>query len=145
MVPSDRRTQRQRSSRDPIARELGQSQADIMNVFWRRRGGATVPELHDAINAGRTRRREPELAYTSVLTLVQRLHARGLLEREPEGRGFRYRATMGRDELLSSWSDELINRLLSDYGDVGVVRLEERLRELDGGRLARLRAARGKR
>ena len=116
-----------------------------MNVFWRLADGATVPELHEEINKGRNRKGEDELAYTTVLTFVQRLHARKLLKRKPEGRGFRYRPTMDREELMASWSDELIDRLLADYGDVAVARLDERLRELDPARREKLRRARGKR
>jgi predicted transcriptional regulator len=144
MVPSDRRSRRQRTRRDPVARELGQAQADIMNVFWRLPDGATVPELHEEINKGRTRKGEDELAYTTVLTFVQRLQARKLLKRKPEGRGFRYWPTMDREELMASWSDELIDRLLGDYGDVAVARLDERLSELDPARREKLRKARGK-
>jgi predicted transcriptional regulator len=145
MVPSDRRPRLQRNRKDPVARELGQAQADIMNVFWRRKDGATVPELLAEINKGRTRKNEPELAYTTVLTFVQRLHARGLLAREPEGRGYRYRPTMGREELLATWSDELIDRLLSDYGEVAVARLDDRIRSLDAERRQKLREARRQR
>jgi predicted transcriptional regulator len=144
MVPSDRRPRRQRTRRDPVARELGQAQTDIMNVFWRSAEGATVPELHEEINKGRARKGEDELAYTTVLTFVQRLHARKLLKRKPDGRGFRYWPTMDRTELLASWSDELIDRLFADYGEVAVARLDERLRELDPAARAKLRQARGK-
>ena len=144
MIPSDRRPKRQRMRRDPVARELGQGQADVMNVFWRRTSGLSVPELHAEINKGRARKKEQELAYTTVLTFVQRLHSRGLLEREPEGRGFRYWSTMSRDELLASWSDELIDRLLADYGEVAMARLGDRLESLDSARKQKLRAARQK-
>jgi predicted transcriptional regulator len=144
MVPSDRRPRKQRNRRDPVARELGQAQADIMNVFWRRAAGASVPELHEEINKLRVRQHEDELAYTTVLTFVQRLHARKLLKRKPEGRGFRYWPTMDRTELLASWSDDLIDRLFADYGEAAVARLDERLRELDPARREKLRRARGK-
>ena len=82
-----------------------------MNVIWAR-GSATVPEIHAAINEQRT----TDAAYTTVLTFVQRLHARKLLDREPEGRTFRYTAAQSRDELLATWSDEMIDRLIDDYG-----------------------------
>jgi predicted transcriptional regulator len=144
MVPSDRRPRKQRARRDPVARELGQAQADIMNAFWRSGAGASVPELHEEINKLRARKHEDELAYTTVLTFVQRLHARKLLKRKPEGRGFRYWPTMDRAELLASWSDDLIDRLFADYGEVAVARLDERLRELDPARREKLRRARGK-
>ena len=93
MPPSDRRPSRQRSNKDPIAGELGGAQAEIMNVIWDTQG-ATVPEIHAAIN----KQRKTGVAYTTVLTLVQRLYARNLLVREPEGRTFRYRAAQRSEE-----------------------------------------------
>ncbi len=104
MPPSDRRPSRQRTNKDPIAGELGAAQAEIMNLIWDRQG-ATVPEIHAAINT----QRKTGVAYTTVLTLVQRLYARNLLVREPEGRTFRYRAAQSRDELIAAWSDEMID------------------------------------
>jgi BlaI family transcriptional regulator, penicillinase repressor len=133
--PSERRPSKQRSSKDLIARELGPAQAEIMNVVWRMQS-ATVPEIHAEIT-----RRRPDVAYTTVLTLVQRLYARELLEREPEGRTFRYRAPRSRDELLAIWSDELIDRLIDDYGQIAIARLDDRLQLLDAERRAKLRAA----
>lgn len=108
-----------------------------MDVIWSRRS-ATVPEIHAAINA----KRETEAAYTTVLTFVQRLHARNLLQREPEGRTFRYTATQSRDELLATWSDEMIDRLIDDYGQIAIARLDSRLQSLDSERREKLRAAR---
>lgn len=137
MPPSDRRRLSQRTSSDPIVSELGAAQAEIMDVIWSRRS-ATVPEIHAAINA----KRETDAAYTTVLTFVQRLHARNLLQREPEGRTFRYTATQSRDELLATWSDEMIDRLIDDYGQIAVARLDSRLQSLDSERREKLRAAR---
>ena len=139
MPPRDRRTSRQRSSKDPVASELGPAQAEIMNVIWAKQG-ATVPEIHAAINA----KRKTAAAYTTVLTFVQRLSARGLLEREPAGRTFRYTATQSRDELIATWSDEMIDRLINDYGQIAIARLDDRLQSLDAERRAKLRAARTK-
>jgi predicted transcriptional regulator len=130
----DRRPSLQRRNRDPIARELGKSQADVMNVFWKQ-GSATVPELLETLTKKR------DIAYTTVLTVVQRLYARGLLEREAEGRAFRYWPTRTRDELIADWSDELIDRLLGDFGDVAVARLDERLRDVAPAARERLREA----
>lgn len=104
-----------------------------MDVFWKRES-ATVRETVEAL-----RRRRRPLAYTTVLTVVTRLWSRGLLAREPEGRGFRYRASRTRDELLADLSDELIDRLFTDFGEVGLTRLSERLGELDRKPLKKLR------
>jgi predicted transcriptional regulator len=124
-VPSfDRRPKRQRESRDPVARYLGDLQATVMEIFWKRES-ATVREVADQLNKKRA------LAYTTVLTLVSRLFTRGLLSREPEGRGFRYQAAKSREEFLAELSDELIDRLFADFGAIGVARFDERLSELN--------------
>ena len=137
-MPSfDRRSKRQRQSDDPIARYLGKLQAEVLEIYWRL-DSATVREALDDLNG----RRKQKLAYTTVLTLVSRLWQRGLLERQPEGRGVRYRAIKSRDQLLAELSDELIDRLLDDFGDVAVARLGERLGTLDPDRLEKLKNAR---
>src|SRR4051812_49558786 len=125
MPPSDRRPASQRASKDPVAGELGAAQAEVMNVIWELQG-ATVPEIHAAINERRT----TAVAYTTVLTFVQRLSARGLLVREPAGRTFRYSAAQTRDELIATWSDQMIDRLIDDYGPIAIARLDDRLQSL---------------
>ena len=131
MPAFDRRPKRQRQSRDPVARYLGDLQGAVMEIFWRREN-ATVREVADELNKKRS------LAYTTVLTLVSRLWSRGLLEREPEGRGYRYWAAKSRDEFLAQLSDELIDRLFADFGATGIARLGERLNELDAQQRKRL-------
>lgn len=79
-----------------------------------------------------------KLAHTTVLTLISSLNARGLLTRAPEGRGYRYRPSKSREELLGEFSDRLIDRLLSDFGEIGVARLGLRLEQLDTDRKKRL-------
>ena len=144
MSSFDHRPRRQRASDDPIARYLGELQTEVMGIFWER-DSATVREVVEELNKRRRKRRKDEFAYTTVLTLVSRLWGRDLLARETEGRGFRYEAAKTRDELLGELSDELIDRLLDDFGDIAVARLGERLDDLDPKRAARLKRTRAKR
>ena len=141
MTRFDRRPARQRESDDPIARYLGELQTEVMGIFWSRKS-ATVREAVELLNE---RRRRNKLAYTTVLTLVTRLWQRRMLEREPEGRGFRYHAAKTRDDVIGELSEQLIDRLFEDFGEIAVARLGERLDELDSGRVKKLRAARRKR
>lgn len=97
-----------------------------MGVLWER-GSATVRELVEALNG----RRRQKLAYTTVLTLASRLWRRGLLVRVPGGRGFRYRPATTREGLLADLSDELIERLFTDFGEIALARLDARLDQLD--------------
>lgn len=138
-MPFDLRPRRQRESDDAVGRYLGGLQTEVMDVFWAR-ADATVREVLDELNKPRRRK----LAYTTVLTLISRLWSRGLLAREPEGRGYRYRAAKGREAFIAELSDELINRLIDDFGEIGVARLDARLRELRPATAAKLRKARKK-
>jgi len=140
-MPSfDRRSKPQRVDRDPVVRYLGALQGQVMAILWQRES-ATVREVLDDLNKQRKRK----LAYTTVLTLVSRLWSRGLLEREQEGRGFRYRAAKTRDELLGELSEQLIDRLLDDFGEIAIARLGARLDSLDPSRVAKLKRARRRR
>ena len=128
----DRRPKLQRESDDPVARYLGALQAEVLGVFWERES-ATIRDVLGSLAPHR------RLAYTTVLTIVTRLWSRGLLERQPEGRSFRYRAVKTREQFLSELSDALIDRLLGDFGEIAVARLGDRLGRLDADQRRRLR------
>lgn len=137
MPGPDRRRHSQRENADAVARYLGDLQAEVLAVLWRV-GDATVREVVEEMNANRRRK----LAYTTVLTIVSRLSARGLLSRTPEGRGFRYRPTKSREELLAELSDELIDRLIDDFGEIALAQLGARIDGLDAKRRERLKEIR---
>src|SRR4051812_28192195 len=68
-----------RSLKSPF--RLGPLEVQLLRFLWQH-GGTTVREVVDsgAISG----------AYTTVMTTLDRLHKKGLLYREPEGRAFRY-------------------------------------------------------
>src|ERR1039458_725793 len=63
-----------------------------MNALWEIREG-NVEDVRKVISLSRP------LAYTTVLTLLDRLTRRGAVSRRKEGRGFRYQPTVARDKL----------------------------------------------
>ena len=75
-------------------RRLGTLEAEVMGLIWERGGWVGVNDLRAALH-GRTR------AYTTVMTIVTRLCAKGLLERRRQGRGFVYRAALTKEELTA--------------------------------------------
>ncbi len=60
-----------------------------MEVVWRADKAVSVREVMDALNAGRA---EP-LAYTTVMTVMNRLVDKQALARSPAGRSYVYEAT----------------------------------------------------
>ncbi len=77
---------------------------DVMAVLWLR-GSATVREVRERLKA--------ELAYTTVLTLLRTLQAKGYVRYEREGRAHRYYPLIARDEAGSSALRQLVSKVFS--------------------------------
>ncbi|BAH38050.1 MAG TPA: BlaI/MecI/CopY family transcriptional regulator [Gemmatimonas aurantiaca] len=60
---------------------LGARELDVMTLLWQH-GSGTATEIRERLEA--------DLAYTTVLTILRNLEAKGLLRHEPEGRAHRY-------------------------------------------------------
>ncbi len=63
-----------------------------LNALWEIQEG-NVEDVRKFVSLNRP------LAYTTVLTLLDRLARRGAVSRRKEGRGFRYQPTVARDKL----------------------------------------------
>lgn len=63
-----------------------------LNALWEIQEG-NVEDVRRVVSQARP------LAYTTVLTLLDRLARRGAVSRRKEGRGFRYQPTVERDKL----------------------------------------------
>ncbi|UUY03043.1 BlaI/MecI/CopY family transcriptional regulator [Svornostia abyssi] len=104
-----------------------------MDIVWRE-GRSTVREVLGILNATEDRVR----AYTTVLTIMQRLDDKGLLERERDGRTDVYRpaltAEVYRDRRAAADIDDLLDR----YEDEALVHFARRLARLDPDRRRRL-------
>lgn len=83
-----------------------------------------------------------DLAYTTVMTTLSRLHDKAALEREPAGRAYAYRLAAAPDAVAASVTARRMRRLLDadqDRGDV-LARFVADLRPEDGRLLADLLA-----
>jgi len=85
------------------ARELGPLEQRVLDGLWAK-GSATVRELLTGDYPG--------LAYTTVMTTLDRLFKKGLLTRSEEGRAFRYAARFSREELHREAAGQALRQLL---------------------------------
>ena len=69
---------------------VGELEAAVMQHLWRADGPRTVRQVHAELEHPR----EPDraLAYTTVMTVMERLYRKGLLVREPHGKAYLYSA-----------------------------------------------------
>ena len=92
-------------SRKGLGQVLGDLELDVMEVIWKR-GQSTVREVLE-----RLRR---DVAYSSVITVANRLHRKGLLAREKEGKTYYYASRIDRQELL----ELATRRILDSVSDI---------------------------
>jgi predicted transcriptional regulator len=87
---------------------LGPLETQLLRALWQR-GDATVRELwEDTAIQG---------AYTTVMTTLDRLHKKGLLDRVLDGRAFRYRPKQTEDEYNRRTFANELEKLLSSARD----------------------------
>lgn len=83
---------------------LGDLQLQILKVLWQR-GEASVAEVHEALPNG------PDLAYTTVATMLRKMETRGLVIHRADGRTFIYRAAVAEDQVSQGMAEHVLDRL----------------------------------
>lgn len=74
---------------------MGELESAIMRVLWRATGPMRVREVLDELNKAR------DLAYTTVMTVLDNLHRKGLVTREMSDRAWHYRPATTREQLAA--------------------------------------------
>lgn len=111
---------------------LGPLEAEVMDRLWKRRT-ATVRDILDDVGRSRS------LAYTTVMTIMTRLHEKGLLARERDGKSYIYRPAFTREEHRSRLSHDLVRGLVHEFGDVALAQFAAELDTVDAGHRAALK------
>lgn len=105
---------------------LGPLGAPIMRIAWSQ-GAVTVRTVADLLEAETGRQH----AYTTVMTILARLHERGLLDRTKVGRGYVYRPVGDESEVMAAMGERAVDRLLEQYGTAALRRFAQHLSDLD--------------
>ena len=83
---------------------LGRLETKIMSVVWNR-GTATVHEVRDKLGRGK------KPAYSTILTMMRKLEAKGFLEQRVHDRKYVYRAVIDQQVVRRSVLGDLVERL----------------------------------
>jgi predicted transcriptional regulator len=73
---------------------LGELEAAVLSALWNSTSPLSVRDVLDRIN------RHPALAYTTVLTVLDRLYEKALVAREKQGKAFLYWPRVSREAWL---------------------------------------------
>jgi len=114
--------------------QLGPLEQQLLEELWRRKS-ATVRELVDNTDL--------KLAYTTVMTTLDRLYKKQVLDRVAEGRAFRYSPRHTQEEIKRAAAEETIHQLLgsSPAASLPLSYLVEAVSEHDAGLLDELQQA----
>ncbi len=96
--------------RDVLARGLGDLERRVLELMWSHDAPLTTREVQARLGEG--------LAYTTLMTTLDRLHKKGILERAPAGRAYAYRPRLTRAEMEHTVSSDVIEGLLATRADV---------------------------
>lgn len=109
---------------------LGDRELDVMGVLWDL-GSGTVSEVRDKLPA--------DLAYTTVLTILRNLEAKGFVDHVAEGKAHRYAPKVARRTARRSALAKIVDKLFHGSPEQLVAQLVED-EELSSEDLKRLRA-----
>jgi predicted transcriptional regulator len=90
-----------------LASIFGALELRVLDALWRRGGELAVRDIQPDF---------PGSAYTTLMTTMDRLHRKGVLERRKVGRAFAYRPLTSRRELESSLVTRALQPLLAGEG-----------------------------
>jgi predicted transcriptional regulator len=124
-----------RMRRDDSARRApGELEAQVLAVLWKADGPLAPAEVRERLGS--------DLAYTTVVTILSRLHEKGVADREKLGRSFRYRAVDDEPGLAARRMtkvldnepdrDSVLARFVSNLSESDEHLLRELLRQNEG-------------
>lgn len=124
-----------RPEQEGLRTSLFDLEAEIMEIVWEQGWDEfAVTDVHRLLEARR------EVAYTTVMTTVSRLHDKELLKRRRDGRRYLYRTTMTRTEFIEAMTREVLESLPYVGQQTAVALLVERVAEAGDEDLERLEA-----
>ena len=97
-----------KSSREILESRLGALEREVMAVVWHSSGEISVREACEQLAS--------PVAYTTVMTTMDRLFKKRLLARRKVGRAFVYAATATRAEMEGAVATELVQSMLQRHG-----------------------------
>ena len=83
---------------------LGRLEQQVMDDLWARGRPASVRDVWEGLKT--------DLAYTTLMTTLDRLYKKGLLERSKDGRAFLYAPRVSREQLQRGLLTRVLDGLL---------------------------------
>ena len=92
---------------------LGPLELEVMKVIWSIKKGTVQDVLTEL-------KEQNNYAYTTIMTIMNRLDKKGVLTRSKLGKGYVYKPRYSPNELIQQNSSEQVENLLHHYGDFAI-------------------------
>ena len=108
---------------------LHELESEVMEALWSR-GECSVRAVMDALNERAAKPR----GYTTYMTIMARLHTKGMLTRRREGKTDYYAPALERKEYLDRRARCEVEQLVAQYGDLALSNFAAQMASLDPAR-----------
>lgn len=120
-----------RSSKKGLGKVLGHLEEEIMGVLWKR-GEAAGKEVLEEIRQNR------DIAFTTVLTVLERLAKKGLVKRTKGAGGYIFEPVYSKEEFTGAVSREVLEGVVELWRGPAVASFVDILAKRDPGELDKL-------
>ena len=112
---------------------LHELESEVMEEIWDQ-GHVTVRETFEGLNA----HSEKQRAYTTIMTIMQRLCEKGVLGRRRQGKADLYEPRVSREEYVQLRAEAEVGALVEQYGEAALVNFAQQMASLDPKRRQQL-------
>lgn len=114
-----------------LNRFFGPLEAKIMDILWND-VEMTIKDVQQTLD------QEKLTNFNTVMTVMNRLVDKGILQKRTEGRSSLYKPVLSRDDFLNTQSKEMTNELIDEFGNVVVSHMLDALEDVDDDLVAML-------
>jgi predicted transcriptional regulator len=109
---------------------LTRRELDLMSVLWHRGSGTVAEVLEDVAD---------DISYSTVMTLMRTMEAKGLVRHEKEGKAFRFFPVVAADEAGESALGRILDKIFHGSRELLVHRLVDQ-EDVSADELRRIQA-----
>ncbi|MFJ9463121.1 BlaI/MecI/CopY family transcriptional regulator [Viridibacillus arvi] len=114
-----------------LNRFFGPLEAKIMDILWND-VEMTIKDVQQVLD------QEKLTNFNTVMTVMNRLVDKGILQKRTEGRSSLYKPVLSREDFLNTQSKEMTNELMDEFGNVVVSHMLDALEDVDEDLVAML-------
>ncbi|MGE7624484.1 BlaI/MecI/CopY family transcriptional regulator [Viridibacillus sp. NPDC096237] len=114
-----------------LNRFFGPLEAKIMDILWND-VEMTIKDVQQILD------QEKLTNFNTVMTVMNRLVDKGILQKKTKGRSSLYKPVLSRKDFLNTQSKEMTNELMDEFGNVVVSHMLNALEDVDDDLVAML-------